>query len=51
MLLQLEKLPWELLGSILISNTWLVKGVTAGPVVNVALQASFDSPPYLLQLL
>lgn len=51
MLLQLEKLPWELLGSILIANTWLAKGVTAGPAVNVALQASFDSPPYLLELL
>lgn len=31
--------------------TFLVSSVTASPSVNVALQASFDSGPYLIELL
>ena len=45
MLLQL--LPWELIGALLIC-TQTVSGKSA---INVALQASFNSPPYLLELL
>lgn len=51
MLSQFQKLPWELLLGVSFSSIWLTNGVTAGPAVNVALQASFDSPPYMLELL
>ncbi|KAL8794549.1 MAG: hypothetical protein Q9195_002884 [Heterodermia aff. obscurata] len=51
MLSPLQKLPWELLGGLIFSSIWLTDGVTAGPAVNVALQASFGSPPYMLELL
>ena len=51
MLSQFQKLPWELLGGVIFSSIWLTNGVTAGAAVNVALQASFDSPPYILELL
>lgn len=45
MLLQL--LPWGLIASLLIST----QEALASTAVNVALQASFHSPPYLLELL
>ena len=51
MLPPFQKLPWELLGGLVFSIIWIADGVTAGPAVNVALQASFDSPPYMLELL
>ena len=51
MLSQFQRLPWELLGGIIYSSIWLTNGIAAGPAVNVALQASFDSPPYMLELL
>jgi hypothetical protein len=43
-------LPPELLG-ILLSLSHNVGRVFAGPSVNVALQASFNAPPYILELL
>ena len=43
-------LPWELLGAILAASS-LLPAVGAHKSVEVALQASFDSPPYLLELL
>lgn len=48
----LHQLPRELLTIVLItSSSWLPHQVAASPAVNVALQASFNSPPYLLELL
>lgn len=43
----LRLLPWELVGALLFS-TQTVSGKSA---INVALQASFNSPPFLLELL
>ena len=41
----------ELLGLLLLFTSFNVQKVAAGPSVNVALQASFDAPPYILELL
>lgn len=40
-------LPWEIFASLVI----FPQHVFAGAAVNVGLQASFNSPPYLLELL
>ena len=47
----LSSLPQELLGLLLITTSFNVRRVEASPSVNVALQASFDAPPYILELL
>lgn len=39
--------PWELIATLLIPT----QEVLASTAVNVALQTSFHSPPYLLELL
>ena len=44
-------LPTGLLHLLLVSSALNGARVAAGPAVNVALQASFNSPPYLLELL
>ena len=44
-------LPSELVRVLLVSSVLNAARVSAGPAVNVALQASFNSPPYLLELL
>ena len=44
-------LPPELLRLILSVGVFIAPCVLAGPAVNVALQASFDAPPYILELL
>ena len=43
----LNLLPWELIATLLIPTPVAL----ASTAVNVALQASFRSPPYLLELL
>ena len=48
LLTMLSLLPWRLAGFLIVSTPWLVR---ADSSVNIALQASFDSPPYLLELL
>lgn len=40
-------LPWELIATLLFPS----QEVLASTAVNVALRASFHSPPYLLELL
>lgn len=40
-------LPWELIGVLILSASCSL----ANKAINVALQASFNSPPYLLELL
>ena len=49
--MRLSMLPSELLGVLLVSSSRLVQYAIAGPTVNVALQASFNAPPYILELL
>lgn len=50
--MRLHKLPGELLAiAVLSSSNILVQQTLASPTVNVGLQASFNSPPYLLELL
>ena len=44
-------LSQELLGLLLLSSSFRLQRAAAGPSVNVALQASFDAPPYILELL
>ena len=44
-------LPPELLGLLFFSGTFITRKALASPTVNVALQASFDAPPYILELL
>ena len=48
LLTMLSLLPWRLAGFLIVSAPWLIR---ADSSVNIALQASFDSPPYLLELL
>ena len=49
--MRLFLLPYELLGVLVVSSTFTARRALAGPTVNVALQASFDAPPYILELL
>lgn len=50
--MRLHHLPGELLAIALLSSSNIaLRRVVAGPSVNVELQASFNSPPYLLELL
>ena len=49
--MRLSLLPSELLGVLLGSSSFTARHVLAGPTVNVALQASFNAPPYILELL
>ena len=49
--MRLSLLPSELLGVLLASPWFSARHALAGPTVNVALQASFDAPPYILELL
>ena len=49
--MHLSLLPSELLGVLLVSSAVTVRHALAGPNVNVALQASFNAPPYILELL
>ena len=49
--MRLSLLPSELLGVLLVSSSRIVQYAIAGPTVNVALQASFNAPPYILELL
>lgn len=44
-------LPSELLTLLLVSSSSIAWHALAGPTVNVALQASFNAPPYILELL
>lgn len=44
-------LPPELLGLLLASGAFHNQRVSASPAVNVALQASFNAAPYILELL
>ena len=47
--MRLSLLPSEVLALLELSFT--VQHALAGPTVNVALQASFNAPPYILELL
>jgi hypothetical protein len=50
--MRLLQLPGELLAVALLSTSNIaLQRVVASPNVNVELQASFKSPPYLLELL
>jgi len=50
--MRLLQLPGELLAVALLSTSNIaLQRVVASPNVNVELQASFQSPPYLLELL
>ena len=50
--MRLYQLPAELLAVALLgSSNTIVQQIFASPTVNVGLQASFNSPPYLLELL
>jgi len=44
-------LPPELLALLLVSHSFHRQRVSANSAVNVALQASFNGPPYILELL
>ena len=48
--MRLSLLPAELLG-LLLSASLDIRYAFASPSVNVALQASFNAPPYILELL
>ena len=47
--MRLSLLPSEVLA--LLGLSFTVQHAFAGPSVNVALQASFNAPPYILELL
>ena len=47
----LRLLPPDLLGLLVVSSVLTPSFILASPAVNVALQASFDAPPYILELL
>ena len=47
--MHLSLLPSEVLA--LLGLSFTVQHAFAGPTVNVALQASFNAPPYILELL
>ena len=49
--MRLSLLPPELLGFILGLSSFKAQYAFASPTVNVALQASFNAPPYILELL
>lgn len=49
--MRLSLLPSELLGVLLVLSPFTARHIFAGPTVNVALQASFNAPPYILELL
>lgn len=49
--MRLSLLPPELLGALLGLSSFTGQYAFAGPTVNVALQASFNAPPYILELL
>lgn len=49
--MRLSSLPFELLGFVLGFSSFKAQYAFAGPTVNVALQASFNAPPYILELL
>lgn len=49
--MRVSLLPSELLGVLLASSYFTARHAFAGPTVNVALQASFNAPPYILELL
>ncbi|KAB5526252.1 UDP-glucose:Glyco protein glucosyltransferase-domain-containing protein [Coniochaeta sp. 2T2.1] len=50
-MIQLSQLPWGLTAALL-AATWLPSiRVAAAPSVNVALNAAFPAPPYLIELL
>lgn len=49
--MQLFLMPAELLGLLFILGPLISLPVSASPAVNVALQASFNAPPYILELL
>jgi UDP-glucose:glycoprotein glucosyltransferase len=47
----LLKVPWGLTGALLATIYLHALRATASPSINVALKTSFDSAPYLLELL
>lgn len=50
--MRLNLLPSEVAGILLtFASQSIVRHVLAGPAVNVALQASFNASPYILELL
>ena len=49
--MRLSLLPSELLGFLIGLSSFETQYAHAGPTVNVALQASFNAPPYILELL
>ncbi|KAF6218705.1 hypothetical protein HO133_006056 [Letharia lupina] len=49
--MRLSLLPSELLGLLIVSSSFTARHAFASPTVNVALQASFNAPPYILELL
>lgn len=49
--MRLSLLPSELLGVLLGLSSFTAKYTFASPTVNVALEASFNAPPYILELL
>ena len=49
--MRLSLLPSELFGVLLGVSSFTAQHAYAGPTVNVALQASFNAPPYILELL
>ena len=49
--MRLSLLPSELLGFIFGLSVFKAQSAFASPTVNVALQASFNAPPYILELL
>ena len=49
--MQFRMLPSELLQLLLASAAFIPSRGLASPAINVALQASFNAPPYILELL
>ena len=49
--MRLSLLPSEVLEVLLGLSSFIAQYAFAGPTVNVALQASFNAPPYILELL
>jgi UDP-glucose:glycoprotein glucosyltransferase len=45
------KIPWGLAGALLVTTYLHALRAAASPSINVALKTSFDSAPYLLELL
>lgn len=49
--MRFSTLPWRLCAVLISTIIFSVESVQAAPSVNVALRASFDAAPYLVELL